>query len=171
MANNKINAKVIDLLNSLNLEAPPIDVQKIATSLGAKVNYVLYDDENVSGVLVKRSDEITIGVNSRHSENRQRFTIAHEIGHLLLHSNRPIFIDEVHTHFRDQNSAKGLDKTEIEANYFAAELLMPEKFVRQDMDNLNYLDEKAIQNLASKYSVSVEAFVYRVSNLGYSIFI
>ena len=70
-----------------------------------------------------------IGVNSHHHVNRRRFTVAHELGHLILH--RKALAGRVHVDrrfpvlMRDSAAASGLDPREIEANQFAAELLMP----------------------------------------------
>ena len=76
-----------------------------------------------------------IGVNSLHHPNRQRYTIAHELGHLELH--RQLITSEVHVDkgfpvlMRDPKSATGTELHEIEANQFAAELLMPRTLIEQ----------------------------------------
>lgn len=50
----------------------------------AAVRYSPFEGE-LAGMLVRGDGQIVIGVNSLHPLNRQRFTIAHECGHLLLH--------------------------------------------------------------------------------------
>ena len=82
-----------------------------------------------------------IGVNALHHPNRQRFTIAHECGHLILH--KPQITKEVHVDkalaspmlMRDSVSAAGVDEMEIEANLFAAELLMPKAILAKALGN------------------------------------
>ncbi len=63
---------------------------------------------------------------------RQRFTIAHELGHFFLHrASSTVFVDAAPIFFRDESSSNGSQREEIEANAFAAELLMPEDAIRQ----------------------------------------
>ena len=112
-----------------------------------------------------------IGVNSSHSVTRQRFTIAHEIGHFLLHTDEDVHIDEKRPiGRRDDLSGQAVDACEIEANQFAAELLMPESLVREFVRNLgsNHPEtsvEDAIEELARTFRVSQLAMTYRLTNL------
>jgi Zn-dependent peptidase ImmA (M78 family) len=62
---------------------------------------------------------------------RQRFTIGHELGHLTLHHGHDLILERlVRLNFRDATSSTANDEEEIEANHFAAELLMPHDFLR-----------------------------------------
>ena len=118
-----------------------------------------------------------IGVNSAQSVTRQRFTIAHEIGHLLLHKGEDVHIDEKPlsklltsreaVQRRDNISSQATDPLEIEANQFAAELLMPEEFIRlsvEDLDPETPVDE-AIESLSHLFQVSSMAIIHRLTNL------
>lgn len=115
---------VIDYLQTLYT----LDVKKI--SIG----------EKVSGLLVVRkeidSESATIGFNANHPWCRRRFTIAHEIGHLLL------------DHCCNKNTEDG-SINETEANLFASELLIPTSFLKKDFSKI-----KNIQELAKLYRVS-----------------
>ncbi len=110
-----------------------------------------------------------IGVNPTDSPNRQRFTIAHELGHLILHVESDLHIDErFPIGLRSGISAMAVDDNEIEANQFAAELLMPAEMITRDVELLVRLDvDKAISRLAKKYQVSTEAMSIRLSTLGF----
>jgi Zn-dependent peptidase ImmA (M78 family) len=68
---------------------------------------------------------------------------------------------------RDARSAEGTDRKEIEANRFAAELLMPRKFLEKDLSNLqlDVEDESTLEQLAKKYEVSVQALAWRINRL------
>src|SRR6202022_1163955 len=116
-----------ELLAKLNIRTVPIPVDRIAKALGAQLRYSPLDEE-LSGMIFIKEGIPIIGVNSLHHPHRQRFTIAHEIGHLELH--RRFITDQIHVDkkftvlMRDPNSATGTDRLEIEANRFAAELLM-----------------------------------------------
>src|SRR5207245_482886 len=98
--------------------------------------------------------------------NRQRFTIAHEIGHLLLHRGATFHVDEKSPiGFRNDRSSMATDEKEIEANQFAAELLMPRNFLDRDLGGLveEIEAEEAVDRLARKYQVSVQAMTVRLS--------
>ena len=71
---------------------------------------------------------------------------------------------------RDDVSTMGVDDDEKEANLFAAELLMPESFVRKDLagyTTLDLYDDDFLPELARKYGVSVQAITFRLQYLGY----
>jgi len=71
---------------------------------------------------------------------------------------------------RDERSSEGTDEHEIEANIFAAELLMPAAFLERDLEQLDpadLLDEDGLISLAAAYRVSPQALTFRLANLGY----
>src|SRR5262245_61528186 len=107
------------------VESPPVPVERLAEGLGAEIVYQSFEGD-VSGMLYRDENRNLIGVNSAHGANRQRFTIAHEIGHLKLHAGKPVFVDSFggRVNLRDGTS----DLQEVEANAFAASLLMPQQF-------------------------------------------
>jgi Zn-dependent peptidase ImmA (M78 family) len=124
----------------------------------------------MSGLVYRReSGKAVIGVNSMHSITRQRFTIAHELAHLLLHTDEQLHVDERSPiGFRSALSSKAVDDKEIEANQFAAELLMPYDLL---LDEINELSEEtptedAIRLLADTFVVSEQAMTFRLSGLG-----
>ncbi|KKT98453.1 MAG: hypothetical protein UX35_C0009G0005 [Microgenomates group bacterium GW2011_GWA1_46_15] len=139
----------------------PVDIEKIANMLGFKV--VLFDfPDNISGVIRIVNNIKVIGVNVNHPNVRQRFTIAHEIGHYLSgHENfshkEKTFVDNV-----DKNN-RYFDpqwRQEEEADEFAAELLMPNFLLKKDMSE-NHLDVSA---LAIKYNVSEQSMWIQLIN-------
>lgn len=168
---------VEEILTVNNISDAPINLPRITKKLGLEV--IKQDaDDKLSGMLINTGNgEAIVGVNARHHPNRQRFTIAHEIGHFLLHKFDGVHFDaetpgSIQLNFRDDNSSTGLDVFEKEANLFAAELLMPKKFIERDLirdQNINLADveNKTIKVLASKYKVSVQAFTYRVAYLNF----
>ena len=81
------------LLDDHEVTAPPVPVERIAKSLDAELRYSPLDDE-LSGMIYVNEGTPIIGVNALHHPNRQRFTIAHECGHLILH--KPQITKEVH---------------------------------------------------------------------------
>lgn len=166
------------LLAEYEIIVPPVDVEKLAQSLGLQVRYQ-YAEDSLSGFLVKDANtgRNIIGVNNGHSLNRKRFTIAHEIGHYILHEKEFLHVDRTNADFqirlRNEEAHKGTDVDEIEANLFAAEILMPADFLQKDLveiGNLSLQEDNGmdkLDNLAKKYGVSFPALNFRLINLGY----
>jgi Zn-dependent peptidase ImmA (M78 family) len=116
---------------------------------------------------VREGDKAILGVNRSHHLNRQRFTIAHEIGHYLLHEGDRIFVDRTYNvSMRSSTSSLGTDTEEIEANTFASHLLVPDEFLAKDPDavDIDMEDEDSIRRLARKYRVSPQAMTFRLIN-------
>lgn len=145
------------------------DLETIAAAKGAEVLYERMASD-VSGMLIRERDRIIIGVNATHPPSRQRFTVAHELGHLLLHPGRPLVVDAVRINLRDSRSSLATDLEEIEANAFAAELLMPRALVLRQFRALADAGtdsvKQAIHDLAYGFGVSDQAMEYRLANLG-----
>ncbi|MBN8648313.1 MAG: ImmA/IrrE family metallo-endopeptidase [Caulobacterales bacterium] len=159
-----------ELIRTLGVKSAPIQIEKIIKSLGIVIQYSPFDAE-LSGMAYKKDGVSIIGVNALHHPNRQRFTMAHELGHHLLHANEitdSIHIDKGFTVLmRDELAAQGVDPIEIEANKFASELLMPAEFVKESVDfsQLDIDDEKQIAAIAKKFKVSVAALQNRLYTL------
>ena len=110
----------------------PIPVERVAEHLGAALRFEPFDGD-ISGMLFRDDQRVIIGVNSLDGVTRQRFTISHEIGHLMLHNGRPMFVEKhVQVNLRDSVSSTATNREEIEANRFAAELLMPAGMVKHE---------------------------------------
>jgi Zn-dependent peptidase ImmA (M78 family) len=141
---------------SRGLKAVPFDVEGLASSIGLKVDYMPLANE-ISGFLRRQHGEWTAGVNSLHHPNRQRFTLAHEIGHYFLHRDAGDFEDRAL--FRREAR---FDRRESEANAFASKLLMPEAEFRTVV-----LSRKAsLDELARHFGVSSAAAKFRAEALG-----
>lgn len=159
------------VLSDLRIVSIPIPVEEIASRLGAKLSYEPFEGKDeISGALFRDNDRIVIGINSAHAKNRQRFSIAHEIGHLVLHKGA-IFIDKTVRFNRDTKSSMAVDPQEIEANGFAAALLMPEKMVSTEaqkrmLKKPNMPQDLLIEEMADAFQVSTQAMEIRLTNLG-----
>ncbi len=161
--------KAQELLARERITVAPVPVEQLATSLGASIRYEPFAGE-LSGLVHRSDDGTVIGVNSMHASTRRRFTIAHEIGHLLLHKNEDLHIDErFPIGFRNETSSQASDPAEIEANQFAAELLMPSNLLTNDLKALSRETdpEAAVAELAARYEVSEQAMAIRLSTLGH----
>jgi Zn-dependent peptidase ImmA (M78 family) len=159
------------MLSRCGILGPAVPVNDIAKQMGA---LVVEDSlgQGVSGILYRQEGQPhVIAVNSAHAAVRQRFSIAHELGHLELHEGRPIIVDHLvrgRVNMRDERSSLATSREEIEANGFAAALLMPADWISADLDDsLGEPAGKKIEALARKYDVSKEAMEWRLINLGY----
>jgi len=94
---------------------------------------------------------------------RQRFTIAHEMGHFVLHRER---VSEFRCDMRGVNNGQDADKQiEKEANAFASNLLMPADLFRDGLGNQQKADLNVLSGLARRFDVSLEAACLRFIEL------
>lgn len=175
----EIEALVEDLLTSNGVTAPQIPVESLARTKGLLLVEQAMDTD-VSGALISLgTHRYGIAVNAAHPSVRKRFTVAHELAHFMLgHVPEDNHLDWGFTVIRrDGKSSDASDLQEIEANFFAASLLMPKSMLRVDVEaKRGYhgeanLDESDIMRLAKRYGVSRLAMQYRLMNLGFLSFI
>jgi len=148
----------------------PTPIEDVARSRGAVVIRERLD-RDVSGLLFRDDDSVMIGVNDLHAPRRQRFTVAHEIGHLVMHKGRPLVLDHVRINMRDATSSTATDIEEIQANQFAAAILMPQDLVIREAKRILENDPAAtdasiVPLLAQGFEVSEQAMEIRLVNLG-----
>jgi len=117
---------------------------------------------DIDGKIEKKDDDkFKITYDSLAHQNRQRFTIAHEIGHYLLGH-----LDNENRMLRDTTknfSSENYDLKEVEANKMAAEILMPKETLEHLVYTLGYTD---LDDLANILEVSTVALHYRFKSLG-----
>lgn len=159
------------LLDHCQIKKAPVSVQDIATQLGINVRLEKFDrEDNLSGVLVNDGTTVAMVINKSDPPTRQRFTMAHEIGHFYLKHKGELFVDNTVRLKRDGASGLAVDPFEIEANGFAAELLMPSDLLIKEVERIfkksGYKSENLIEELAKHFEVSTQAMKYRLENLG-----
>ena len=172
-----IEGKARDLLEKAGALAQPVDLDRVLDKLGLELR-VNPMDEEYSGFLVV--DKRVIAVNELHPAVRQRFTIAHEIGHYDLHRGdqdaADVFIDrtayfdnEPEVYFRRHQLSAADYRMEAEANAYAAGLLMPrellERYLEQHSGKTDFSNSEGIGVLAEEFDVSRIAMGYRLRNL------
>lgn len=164
------------VLTEAGISKLPVPVEKIASGYAQVVKREM--PSGISGMLVPVEDgrEWVIVVNKDDGGVRQRFTIAHELGHRILHSYATTHVDTGYKlRCRDARSSDGSVLEEIEANQFAAELLMPERLVLEfvQKEGLDYdisLDDSSeanekVRRIAERFKVSRQAMLIRISAL------
>jgi Zn-dependent peptidase ImmA (M78 family)/DNA-binding XRE family transcriptional regulator len=144
-----------ELVEVAGIKGPPVDVSWLAEMCGVLVLRRPFPDP-LSGLILEQPEGAVIGINSEHARVRQRFSTAHELGHHLLRHGETFHIDVSETPRPDQDY-----EIERAANDFAAELLMPRRFVSRA-----FADEQSTPMLARTFDVSEIAMGYRLVNLG-----
>ncbi|MDA8747685.1 ImmA/IrrE family metallo-endopeptidase [Litoreibacter sp.] len=172
MIPDKMRARIAaqKVLDAFGVKRVPVPVERIIKSKDIMLEYAPLDEE-LSGMAYNQDGISIIGINALHHPNRQRFSAAHELGHHVLHAAE--IQETVHVSKglralrRDPVSSQGSDPLEIDANTFASELLIPEKFLLEEIgpDGLDMEDDTSVEKLAKKFRVSVAAMKYRLSGL------
>lgn len=145
----------------------PVDPARIASKLAIPVKEVTfkrYNDDSVSGGIIKEKNSVKIYVNKTDSMNRKRFTIAHELGHYFLKhlENKGEYVD-MHREALYTN-----DPNELDANEFAACLLMQSDIVINKfkvLKNVGFSQDYIIYKLSEIFIVSQAAMKNRLRNL------
>jgi len=149
-------AKAKKVLADNYIVEPPVDVEDLAAKNGLDVRTAEFPAEyqGVSGFINLEAGRPVVYVNSADSPHRQKFTIAHELAHWLLHEN------EIRTDpgkailFRIAIGETNTDPLEKQANAFAAELLVPMEFFAK-------VKNKPVKDLVDMFDVSSDVIGYR----------
>ena len=170
-----------EILKMLNITEPPVDPFEIAQQLEISVKENLDWDKLVYDgmIYLNKNNEPEIWINPIKPVNRQKFTLAHEIGHLandvLPHLDK--FKDPIRDDYTTLQRGGYHSLKEVNANKFAAQLLMPKFMIldkglevfekyKQDNNTDKMPKEEFIKIMANIFEVSQEAMKYRLINLG-----
>lgn len=171
----EIEEKSIGLLKKFGyMDSDKIDVVVIARMLGFAVGAAEMEDQSDGFIIVKEDDPDllglkagkVIGVNSKKDIAWKRFIIAHELGHYILHYDKNRSKDGLYAH---REHVKGKDEGENEADFFAANLLMPRKQFTEEYCKLDVHGADAdmvIALLAKNFKVTSEMVARRIQELG-----
>lgn len=159
-----------NLLMRLRIVAAPVPIKEIAVAEGCNVKATVLADD-LSGMAFVKDGQKFIVYNATHHPNRQRFTIAHELAHHVLHAkmlSASVHVDKGVLR-RDSLSSGGTDEIEISANAFAACILMPVKLIRAEFPrSIDLENDEVVRRLAQKFGVSTVALTNRILNLSLS---
>jgi len=139
------------LLEKSDISNYPILIKEIANHVeGLSIDGREFED-GLSGASLCHNGKIFIAYNKDHSFIRNRFTVAHELGHALL--GHLVILSPIDLYSKDYK--------ELEANQFAAELLMPLQMLKQAVKKI-----KTVDQLAKAFWVSKDAMSWRVIESG-----
>jgi len=151
------------LLHQLDITEPrEIDVEAIAYYCGAIVTYRAL--QNSAARIIGTEDRAIISVDSSSSRGRQRFSVAHELGHWMLHHGKVAYLCDD----RDLSSPwEFRQDPESRANEFAAELLLPRSLFKATTENRD-VTFKTVSELADIFQTSLTATAIRLVQLASS---
>lgn len=148
----------------LKLEIP-VDLHLVASRLGVKIEERKFVDE-IDGVYLRLPGTAPIiCINTQYTKppTRQRFTLAHEIGHHVLVANKCsgkiIILDS------SKNNSRSM--MERACDNFAAMLLMPEDIIKENYAQLSRNPQNRVLIMAERFGVSVMAMRRRLRELGF----
>jgi len=139
-----------------------LDLDRVTDALGIDVVGLSWPDNPIMGKYIRRRGRAFVMVNTAMPFTRQRFTIAHEIGHHCL-APQDGDLEVVDDHA----SMYSKDNPERQANLFASALLMDERGVRDTVEEIRSREPNAmIAEVVRTFEVSLEAAAIRLSELG-----
>lgn len=174
----KTPTEILEILNIVDFPVNPFDV---AMGMGIEVKQDNdWDKFQLDGeIYIGENGHPEIWINPLISENRQNFTLAHEIGHLVYDviPNIEKFKDPIQDKYTSLRRDGAKNPMERRANKFASELLMPSPLLRREGQKIinSYIEENNVKIMDKKYfipiiskiaQVSEEAMKYRLINLG-----
>lgn len=143
----------------------PINIEGLIRELGVELDKKATLDANIAGQIERLSSgKYKISTNKNDHYYRQRFTMAHELGHFLLHQN--LIGDGVNDDKLYRSTSEGnfyntaIKKShETQANKFAASVLMPLQIIKQDYEDTGHPD---LSEFSKRWQVSTEALAIRL---------
>jgi Zn-dependent peptidase ImmA (M78 family) len=152
-----VKAAVERSLAENSIYSPPVPAVEIAKNNGIRVYFAEFPStqSEVSGFFDFKNNSIY--VNRDEPAGRQTFTVAHELGHALLHGKLFRVHPEDYKVLLRAPIRAASDPLEKEANAFAAELLVPEKMLQ------HYSKIGSIPELARLFNVSEEVIRFRMT--------
>jgi Zn-dependent peptidase ImmA (M78 family) len=159
-----IENKAKQLLIAYGLYNVPMDIFSLVKKIGIDIRTAEFSDDNIAGTILKKNKDLKIIVNKNDFIERQRFTIAHELGHYFLHfENKPkdVYVEMYRSEVKNTE--------ETEANYFASALLMDEDLIKREFKKvikMRLSEATTIAVMAKLFKVSLTAMTYRLGNLG-----
>lgn len=157
--------KAIEVLRDNSVTNPPVDVFEIANNYGLNILEadLRKEKESPSGIL--DMDNSNIYVEKTDSPQRKVFTVAHELGHYLMHKEElKSYPEKYAVLYRRPLGAPNHDSVEQDANSFAATLLVPQKMLDRYKKSENPEDEN-LYLLSKLFGVSRELIGWRISDL------
>lgn len=162
----KKNRSIFSVINEYRKQIP-VNLNSLLKELEIELQYANLK-KDISGVIQKHNDSYRIIVNENHPKTRQRFTIAHELGHFILH--RDLINDGIYDNMayrceypNEYNNPNIGSYEETEANKMAVNILMPLDMVEKYREDYKNVDENSlVEKMAEVFQVSKQAMAIRL---------
>lgn len=163
------------ILEKNGVTKPPINVVKIAASMGIKVFSVEFIEPNVKGAIADfkspmpqfNGEQRIIAVDKKSYATRKIFTIAHEIGHFVMHCGEKNDFYERDVYDSDEDVRTQIER---DADKFAACLLMPKDMFIDFVENSPYYvirdKQNLVQEICKRFIVAEKAAKIRLKEVG-----
>ena len=158
-----IDEKDLKIIKSLQENVMCVPIVKLCKEFGINV-YMTNTETGISGAIIEKDNIYTIYVNMYEPRTRQRFTVAHELSHFLLHKdkiqgNLTDMVSTINTKIMYRSRLS--NGIEAEANQLASEILMPNTLIDKYLEN----GVNTYKELADRLEVSESALRKRLKNL------
>ncbi len=134
----------------LGVTRPISDMTRILENAGAVVVLIEAVSEKIDALSMSRARPIVVRSSKKEALCRQRFDLAHECGHLVMH----------------QGIQTGSKETEDQAHRFAGAFLIPKLSFLREFPDGRRMNWRALFEMKLKWKVSVQAILYRAKDLG-----
>ena len=162
----------IDIVKE-RLNTVPVNVEAILRALDVEVRKDAKLGTDISGEIRREGDRYIVSTSEDEHPFRQRFTLAHELGHFVLHKSLIGTGLDDSKMYRSTESGDFYNTSiklvhERQANSFAAKVLMPKVLLRERIDGAKEVGGKPhISDLCNLFQVSFSAMKWRLVNLGW----
>lgn len=154
---------VNELIRTLNL-TPPIDLYKICEYLNIKIKYKPLKEADGYFIL-KNGSKIIVLKDTYKNTIKERFTIAHELAHYLLPGHDCKMLSKFKN--TDYIAKSKYNEKEKEANAFAAQLLMPDIFIKETLERIMPIEVQKLLDLSYVYNVSLTSLLCKYIDVSY----
>ena len=173
-----MNETIKIIFEECDVKQVPVDVVKIAKQLEFDIFYGRFKSDVVYGAMWDGNKDLKLSgghtsnrfilVNSNDSKEKQTFTIAHEIGHFMMHcTSEHNFFERYHG---DDEQDEQKKKLEDEADFFAANMILPSSLVLGYVMNNKYVGRKRlIKMICEQFNAEEETVERRFNELGLEI--
>ena len=144
--------KAREFINKSGINSVPVDLKRYSAATKAKIEVCNDLDDEESGQTFPLRGKNIIMINGNHTEERQRFTVLHEIGHIIL--GLPSNHDSGSIKMADLMSYRKRPREEVLCDIFAAECLLPYSFFKKDIEDVDICLD-TIKELSKRYKASI----------------
>ena len=170
-----MDGNIMKIFSECGITTYPINVFKIAKALEFEIVYGKFKQENVYGVMWDGDEPLDVGgrklyrailLNKQDSIERQAFTVAHELGHFMLHcQDDRNFYERYHGGAEQTESEKMI---EDQADFFAANLLLPQNLIKAYIAQYSFLTKtELVTKICKDFLVEKDTVLKRFEELGY----